>query len=124
MQRLSTGRDKGFSNALILDQPGKLVFISGEVGRDETGRIVAGTFEDEVRMCFANIRGALALAGVTFADVAKIVAFMTDLTDYGTYAAVRAELFAGANPASSAVGVSSLLLGARIEIEAVAFLAA
>ena len=76
-----------------------------------------------MRQCFANIRTALALAGLTFADVAKIVAFMTDLGDYATYAAVRAELFAGANPASSTVGVASLLLGARIEIEAVAFLA-
>jgi 2-iminobutanoate/2-iminopropanoate deaminase len=120
MERFSNGRDKGFSNAVVLNKPGNVVFVSGEVGRDESGKLISGSFEDEVRQCFANIETALKQAGCALSDVVKLTAFLTDLNDYSGYAAVRGELFKGAYPSSSAVGVADLLLGARIEIEAIA----
>lgn len=120
MERISHGRDVGFSNATILPPGARLVFISGEVGRGPDGKVSAPSFEAEVHQCFDNIGATLDKAGLDFADIAKLTVFLTDLADYATFARVRNVIFEGAWPASSAVQVAGLLLGARIEIEAIA----
>jgi 2-iminobutanoate/2-iminopropanoate deaminase len=97
-----------------------MIFISGEVGRDESGTVVAGSFEAETRQCFANLKFALQRAGAEFKDVVRITAYVKDLADYAAYAQIRNEMFGAEWPASASVGVSDLLLGARIEIDAVA----
>jgi enamine deaminase RidA (YjgF/YER057c/UK114 family) len=103
---------------------GSLVFISGEIGRDTAGKIVPGGMEAEARQCFANIGSALERAGATFKNVVRITAYVKDLADYPAYAKVRLETFGADWPASASVGVSDLLLGARVEVDAVAFIAA
>jgi enamine deaminase RidA (YjgF/YER057c/UK114 family) len=100
-----------------------MVFISGEVGRDDTGKVVAESFEAETRQCFANLKFALRRAGAGFKDVVRITAYVKDLADYPVYAGIRNEIFGAEWPASASVGVSDLLLGARIEIDAVAVVA-
>jgi enamine deaminase RidA (YjgF/YER057c/UK114 family) len=97
-----------------------MIFISGEVGRDESGTVVAGSFEAETRQCFANLKFALQRTGAEFKDVVRITAYVKDLADYAVYAQIRNEIFGAEWPASASVGVSDLLLGARIEIDAVA----
>jgi enamine deaminase RidA (YjgF/YER057c/UK114 family) len=54
-------------------------------------------------------------------NVIKINAFVTRLDDYSEFAKVREEVFAGNLPASATVQVAGLLVGAQIEIDAVAF---
>jgi enamine deaminase RidA (YjgF/YER057c/UK114 family) len=53
----------------------------------------------------------------------RITAFMTSLDAYGEYAEVRSEVFGDTLPASATVQVAGLLVGAQIEIDAVAFVA-
>jgi 2-iminobutanoate/2-iminopropanoate deaminase len=113
--------DRGFSAATIIPLGDKsLVFISGEVGRDADGKIVAGGFEKEVRQCFANIERALRACNAGFTDVVRITAYIKDLAQYAVYARVRNEVFGDLWPASASVGVQDLLLGAQIEIDAIA----
>ena len=123
IRRIRNDRDRGFSAAVVVPLGARsLVFISGEVGRDATGTIVAGGFEAEARQCFANIGHALQRAGATFKDVVRITAYVKDLADYAAYAKVRTEVFGEDWPASASVGVSDLLLGAKLEVDAVAVL--
>jgi 2-iminobutanoate/2-iminopropanoate deaminase len=125
IRRIRNERDRGFSAAVVVPLGSKsLVFISGEIGRDASGSIVAGGFEAEARQCFANIEHALKRAGATFKDVVRITAYIKDLADYAAYATVRMEIFGEDWPASASVGVSDLLLGARLEVDAVAVVAA
>jgi 2-iminobutanoate/2-iminopropanoate deaminase len=125
IQRIRNERDRGFSAAVIVPLgPKSLVFISGEVGRDASGSIVVGGFEVEVRQCFANIEHALKRAGATFKDVVRITAYVKDLANYAVYAKVRTEIFGEDWPASASVGVSDLLLGAKLEVDAVAVVTA
>jgi 2-iminobutanoate/2-iminopropanoate deaminase len=120
-RRIQNERDRGFSAAVVVPLgPKSLVFVSGEVGRDLSGAIVQGGFEAEARQCFANIRHALDRAGATFADVVRITAYLKNLADYPVYAKVRTEVFGADWPASATVGVSDLLLGAKLEVDAVA----
>jgi 2-iminobutanoate/2-iminopropanoate deaminase len=101
---------------------GDLVFVSGCVPVDVEGQLVG---EDDVvaqaRQAFANVGAVLAAAGCSFADVAKVTIFLTDVDDRPLINPVRQELFGGARPASTLVEVSRLAIpGAKIEVEAVA----
>jgi 2-iminobutanoate/2-iminopropanoate deaminase len=125
VRRIHNERDKGFSAAVVVPVgTGSLVFISGEIGRDGAGKLVPGGMEAEARQCFANIRYALERAGASFTNVVRITAYVKDLADYPAYAKVRSETFGADWPASASVGVSDLLFGARLEVDAVAFIAA
>jgi 2-iminobutanoate/2-iminopropanoate deaminase len=121
LRRIHNERDRGFSAAVVVPLgPKSLVFVSGEVGRDTSGFLVKGGFEAEVRQCFSNLQHALQRAGSSFTDVVRITAYLKNLDDYPIYAKVRNEVFGTDWPASATVGVSDLLLGASIEVDAVA----
>jgi 2-iminobutanoate/2-iminopropanoate deaminase len=125
LRRIHNERDRGFSAAVVVPLgPKSLIFVSGEVGRDASGKVVPGGMEAEARQCFANIRHALTRAGADFKDVVRITAYVKDLADYPAYAKVRTEIFGDTWPASASVGVSDLLLGARLEVDAVAVIGA
>jgi enamine deaminase RidA (YjgF/YER057c/UK114 family) len=125
LRRIHNDRDRGFSAAVVVPLgPKSLIFVSGEVGRDPSGAIVSGDFEAEARQCFENIRRALQRAGAGFSDVVRITAYLTDLSLYPVYSKVRTETFGADWPASATVGVAGLLLGAKLEVDAVAVVAA
>jgi enamine deaminase RidA (YjgF/YER057c/UK114 family) len=104
LRRIHNERDKGFSAAVVVPM----------------GATVKGGFEAEARQCFANIRVALQRAGADFKNVVRITAYVKDLADYPIYSKVRSEVFGSDWPASASVGVSDLLLGAKLEVDAIA----
>jgi 2-iminobutanoate/2-iminopropanoate deaminase len=121
LRRIQNEGDKGFSAAVVVPLgSASMIFVSGEIGRDASGKLVAGGMEAEARQCFANIRHALQRAGADFKNVVRITAYVKDLADYPLYAKVRSETFGADWPASASVGVSDLLFGARLEVDAVA----
>lgn len=121
LRRIKNERDRGFSAAVVVPLgAGSLVFVSGEVGRDASGTLVSGGFEAEARQCFANIRSTLERAGTDLKNVVRITAYVKNLADYPIYARIRGETFGAEWPASATVGVSDLLLGANLEVDAVA----
>jgi 2-iminobutanoate/2-iminopropanoate deaminase len=125
LRRIHNERDRGFCAAVVVPLgPTSMVFISGEVGRDSSGFLVKGGFEAEARQCFANIQHALARAGGGIKDVVRITAYLKNLDDYAVYAKVRSDVFGTEWPASATVGVSDLLLGANLEVDAVAVVSA
>jgi 2-iminobutanoate/2-iminopropanoate deaminase len=101
---------------------GDLVFVSGCVPVDADGCLVGeGDVVAQARQAFANVGAVLAAAGCSFADVAKVTIFLTDVDDRPLINPVRQELFGEVRPASTLVEVSRLATpGAKIEVEAVA----
>jgi 2-iminobutanoate/2-iminopropanoate deaminase len=101
---------------------GDLVFVSGCVPVDADGRLVGeGDVVAQARQAFANVGAVLAAAGCSFADVAKVSIFLTNVDDRALINPVRQKLFGGTRPASTLVEVSRLAVpGAKIEVEAVA----
>ncbi|MFG2131325.1 RidA family protein [Streptomyces sp. NPDC048751] len=59
----------------------KLVFVAGQVSWDEKGVTVGeGDLAAQVERCYLNIATALAAAGASFDDVAKLTAYVVDWT--------------------------------------------
>jgi 2-iminobutanoate/2-iminopropanoate deaminase len=99
---------------------GDFLFVSGHVGTDASGNVAVGDCEAQSRQVMANIRGVVEAAGGRMEDVVKITCFLTNMDDYPAYAKVRLETWPNDPPASSTVGVSTLVRPELlVEVEAV-----
>jgi reactive intermediate/imine deaminase len=99
---------------------GDTVYVSGQIPLDPaTGQLVSGDIEAEIRRVFENLKAIVQAAGGTFASVAKVTVFLTDLTHFAKVNEVMATYFERPYPARAAVGVAQLPRGARVEIECI-----
>jgi 2-iminobutanoate/2-iminopropanoate deaminase len=100
---------------------GGLVFISGQAGYDDAGKIVPGGFRAQGEQAFANLRRALEAGGSSLANVAKVTIFVTDMkSQFATVVELRRKFFTPPYPADSIVEVQGLYTPeAMIEIEAI-----
>ena len=106
-----------FSEAV---RAGNLLFLSGMLGTDSTGRLAPGGVGPETRRTLENIRAALARNGLTMNDVVKCTVFLADIAEWGAMNQVYATFFPESKPARSAVGGTGLVRNARVEIECIA----
>lgn len=111
-----------YSHAVITTRP-KLVFITGQLAKDERGEVVGkGDMRAQIRQVGHNLKLALAAAGATLDDVVKTNTYVTDYELYVRNADVRDALLA-ALPTSTTVEVKRLAHpDCMIEIEAIAAL--
>jgi 2-iminobutanoate/2-iminopropanoate deaminase len=116
------GQPEPISHYTDAVRAGHLVFISGCVPVDSEGRLVGeGDVVVQARQTLENVGAVLAAAGCSFADVAKVTIFLTNVDDRPRINPVRQEFFRNSRPASTLVEVSRLAIpGAKIEVEAVA----
>jgi 2-iminobutanoate/2-iminopropanoate deaminase len=96
---------------------GEWIILSGQVGLDPQSGALAAGVEAQTRQALANISAILGDCGVTLADVARSLVFVTDLGQFATVNAVYAEAFGSHRPARSTVQVAALPAGAEVEIE-------
>lgn len=99
---------------------GELIFFSGVIGTRQGGGLAPGGIEGETRQALQNLERALDAADVRRQDVVKCTVFLADIRDYDAMNAVYRDFFRNDPPARSAVGVSGLPAGARVEIECIA----
>ena len=102
-------------------QVGELLFISGQAGYGDNGRIVGGGFQAQGEQAFLNLKRALEAGGSALANVAKVTIFVTDMGNFQKVVELRRKHFTEPYPADSIVEVKGLYTPeAMIEIEAVA----
>ena len=121
MLRLRTN-DTSYSDLVLVNGPGALVYVSGQLAFNEARQIVGETVRDQVGICFDRIQALLTQVGGDLTDVIRITTYLADLEGYPDFDVVRAARFGEHRPASTAVGVAGLLFGALVEIEAIAFI--
>jgi enamine deaminase RidA (YjgF/YER057c/UK114 family) len=124
---VSLGSPRGFSNGVLTDAGGRLLFVAGQIAWDETQTIVSENFVEQFDRALANV-----IAVVTEADgrpdqIARIVIYVTNKLEYLEYQrsiGQRYQARMGKHfPAMILVEVKSLLDDkAKVEIEAVAVL--
>ena len=98
---------------------GALLVLSGQVGVDDDGAVVApGDVVAQTERIFELVGALLDAHGSSFGEVVHIRTFMTDMNDLAGYGRVRGRFFPGTPPASTTVEVSRLFLpGAVLEVE-------
>jgi reactive intermediate/imine deaminase len=114
---IGSGMKLPFSRAM---RAGDLVFVSGQMATDSSGRIIDGGIEAQARQVFKNIEAILAEAGCTLADVVKCTCWISDARDFGRFNATYAEFFPTEPPARSTT-VCKLVLDGKLEVEAIAY---
>ncbi|MFI0776839.1 RidA family protein [Streptomyces sp. NPDC021212] len=108
----------------------KLVFIAGQVAWDAEGTTVGkGDLAAQVEQCYLNIATALAAAGGSFDDVAKLTVYVVDWTPDQMPTLLEGISRAGAKlggtpvPPATLLGVAALDVPDHlVEIEATAVL--
>lgn len=102
-------------------EAGDTVYLSGQTPLDpSTGALVAGGVAAQAERCFRNLFDVLAASALSPDDVVKVNVYLVDMGDFAAMNGVYERQFARPFPARTTVGVASLPLGARIEIELVA----
>jgi len=102
-------------------QAGELLFLAGQVPLTPQGTMNEGDIVAQTRQVLNNLKAVLEAAGCSMDDIVKTTIFLADLSDFGAVNKVYAEYFGEPFPARSTVEVSKLPLGARLEIDAIAF---
>jgi 2-iminobutanoate/2-iminopropanoate deaminase len=110
--------------AIVVNNPGKLVFLSGFTARDENGKVVhAGDMRSQTRLVCENLKATVEAAGGTLADLVSVTVFVTDIEQFDTIHEVRRQYFPKEPPSSTMVEVTRLVhKDMLIEINAVAAL--
>ena len=106
-----------FSEAVRVDN---IVFLSGVLGTDSTGRLVRGGIGPETKQALENVKAALARNGLTMDRVVKCTVMLADIDEWAAMNTVYRTYFPDTKPARSAFGTSGLVLGGRLELECIA----
>jgi 2-iminobutanoate/2-iminopropanoate deaminase len=99
---------------------GRLLYLSGQLGTDSSGKLVAGGIGPETRQTMDNIRAVVERNGSSMDRVVKCLVMLADMSEWGAMNQVYVTYFPQHLPARSAMGASGLALGARVEIECIA----
>jgi 2-iminobutanoate/2-iminopropanoate deaminase len=98
-----------------------LLYLSGKLGTDDSGKLVAGGIAAETKQTMENIRTVLEKNGSSLDHVVKCTVMLADIKEWADMNAVYVTFFKKDRlPARSAFGTSGLVLGARVEIECLA----
>jgi 2-iminobutanoate/2-iminopropanoate deaminase len=101
---------------------GEWVFASGQLGLEvSTGKLLAGGIGEETRQVCENLRAILEAAGSSLERVVKVTIYMADLGELMAMNEVFSRYFPVDPPARTTFQCVALVGGARVEIEAIAF---
>ena len=123
----SLGAPNGYSNGVLTDAGGRLLFVAGQIGWNNEQTIVSGDFVEQFDRALANVMAVVTEAGGSPQQIARLVIYVTNKSEYSdrrdevgqSYRAHLGKHF----PAMVLVEVKSLLdEGAKVEIEAIAVL--
>jgi reactive intermediate/imine deaminase len=107
-----------FSDAVRVDH---MLYLSGQLGTDQTRALVPGGIKAETKQVMENIRSILERHGSSFDRVVKCTVMLADMSEWAAMNEIYVPYFAkGRLPARSAFGVNGLARGARVEIECLA----
>jgi 2-iminobutanoate/2-iminopropanoate deaminase len=119
---ISTPKAKAVGPYSMAIAAGDFVYLSGQTPMDPaTGKLVEADIAAETKQCLENLKNVLEAGGLTFANVVKSNVFLTNMGDFAAMNEMYKTYFPEPYPARSTVAVAALPLGARVEIELVAY---
>ena len=123
----SLGAPRGYSNGVLTEAGGRLLFIAGQVAWDRQQQIVSADLVEQFDRALANVIAVVTEAGGKPEQIARLIIYVTDKNEYRFRRKEIGESYRGRMgkhfPAMVLVEVTGLLEDrAKIEIEAIAVL--
>jgi enamine deaminase RidA (YjgF/YER057c/UK114 family) len=123
----SLGAPHGYSNGVLTEAGGHLLFIAGQVAWDQQQRIVSTDLVEQFDRALANVIAVVTEAGGQPEQIARLIIYVTDKNEYKKHMKEIGERYRtrmGKHfPAMVLVEVAGLLEDrAQIEIEGIAIL--
>jgi enamine deaminase RidA (YjgF/YER057c/UK114 family) len=121
----SLGLPRGYSNGVLTEAGGRLLFIAGQIAWDEQQRIVSTDFVEQFDRALANVITVVTEAGGHADEIARLLIYVTDKNEYCSRTREIGERYRARMgqhyPAMALIEVKSLLEDeAKIEIEGMA----
>lgn len=108
-----------FSHAV---EAGDFIFLSGQPSMElATGKFIDGDFGTQLEQCFSNLDEVLKAAKLSRKDVIKCTVFLIDMRDYPVMNEIYKAKFGKPFPARSCIATAGLPLGAKVEVEMIAY---
>jgi len=119
------GAPRGWSNGMLDESRGRLLFIAGQTARDASGRVAATDFVAQFDRALGNVLAVLRQAGGEPVDIGRFTIYVTDMEQYRASLKPLGETYRrrmGTHyPAMALLEVKSMVdPGAVVEIEATA----
>lgn len=123
----SLGAPRGYSNGVLTEAGGRLLFIAGQVGWNERQEMVSDDLVAQFDQALANVITIVTAAGGRADQIARLIIYVTDKDEYRDQTKAIGERYRARMgrhfPAMVLVEVKSLLEDrAKIEIEGTAVL--
>jgi enamine deaminase RidA (YjgF/YER057c/UK114 family) len=76
------GAPSGYSNGLLVEGGGKLLFIAGQIAWDNNQKLVSDDFVEQFDKALANVMTVLRAAGGEAENIARLVIYVTNKIEY------------------------------------------
>jgi enamine deaminase RidA (YjgF/YER057c/UK114 family) len=115
-------RSPAFSQAVVVEQPAKTIYIGGQNGVDANGKVVGPTLKEQATQAFRNLATILESEGASLANIVhwRIATVQGTSLDDGVAAFQEVWNRADPPPAITVYYVAALGPGVLVEIDAIA----
>jgi enamine deaminase RidA (YjgF/YER057c/UK114 family) len=115
-------RSPAFSQAVVVEQPSKTIYIGGQNGVDADGKVVGPTLREQATQAFRNLATILESEGASLANIVHWTIAAVDGNSVGDGVAAFQEVWNPADPppAITVHIVAGLGPGVLVEIDAIA----
>lgn len=100
-----------------------IVFLSGAIPSDSEGKFIGGDAYQQTIQVMENVKNSLEVVNASFRDVAKMIIYVSDMTDVPEINRAYAKYYESYNgyyPARCCFAVKELPLKCKLEIETTA----
>ena len=114
---LAPARGLPFNDGIVA---GNTLFVAGQEGTDDSGKLAAGGIAAETKAALENIGKVVKAAGFEMKDITSVTVFLADIHEFGEMNKVYRSVMPDPKPARATIQAAALVNDARIEISAIA----
>jgi 2-iminobutanoate/2-iminopropanoate deaminase len=106
-----------FSDGVVA---GNTLYIAGQEGTDESGKLAEGGISAETKAALENIEKVIKAAGFDLKDIVSVTVFLADIKEFPDMNKVYKTIIPDPKPARATIQAAGLVNNARIEVSAIA----
>ena len=114
---LAPARGLPFNDGIVA---GNTLYVAGQEGTDESGKLAAGGIGPETSAALDNIQKIVKAAGFEMKDIVNVTVFLADIHEFPDMNKVYKSVMPDPKPARATIQAAALVNNARIEISAIA----